>query len=506
MTESAVPPRPPGFWKARTRSAFVLGVAVLVGVGFLLYRSAIDLARPVPWADEGSFLFPALAFRDAFTLFAPEINPERHVLWMPPGFMILQGLIFEFVPFSLSASRTLSALFLSGAFFGIAMILRRFVAGPVAVLLFPTFLFSPIFEMVGNVARMEALVLLLSTVGFVLVARGRAAGVAVLLLGPLVHPNALFPAAFGIPYFLLVHRGRAPWTRGALALVAFAILAWAAYAVYVLTHLEAFRIDMWNQMKFKQFVSMEDGGPLVRARVAVVSGPIIALVLLFRYGRRCAQEITPLLVLAACWTTQTLVASGWLYEVYALWSVLLVSVASLETLAKSRLAEKLSPVLLWSTLVVAAALLVAIDGKAVTTPFAVRSLDRATVKRAGFGPRYFEPEDGEVVRRHLASLAAARPIKVQFVPDGEALLFTDLRSPRLGFVQQTFYTGGFNVAVVHDSAWCPTYVRDLEFINVVALHHFAPAKRTILRTRDGSESWTVYEWPELSESRPPPLL
>ena len=80
----------------------------------------------MPWPDEGSFVWQALAFRDNWSLFAPELHPGRDVLWMPPGFMVLEGTIFKILPFSLNLSRTLSAMFLCGAFGCLAACVRHY--------------------------------------------------------------------------------------------------------------------------------------------------------------------------------------------------------------------------------------------------------------------------------------------------------------------------------------------------------------------------------------------
>src|SRR5438477_10598474 len=74
--------------------------AVPVALGFLvaaylIRRHVVGLRFPVPWPDEGSFLWQALAFRDRLSLRAPEVHPEREVMWMPPGFLVLEGLLFK---------------------------------------------------------------------------------------------------------------------------------------------------------------------------------------------------------------------------------------------------------------------------------------------------------------------------------------------------------------------------------------------------------------------------
>ena len=67
---------------ARAHAAKV--AVALVFLAYLVRRALIDLRFPVPWPDEGSFLWQALAFRDHFALFAPEVNPEATRAGIPP--------------------------------------------------------------------------------------------------------------------------------------------------------------------------------------------------------------------------------------------------------------------------------------------------------------------------------------------------------------------------------------------------------------------------------------
>src|SRR5881394_638765 len=164
-------------------------------IAFLWTERAHDLTFPVPWPDEGSFLWPALAFRDHLTLYAPELNPAREIFWMPPGFMALEGMIFKVVSFSLDRARFLSALYFVGAILCLVVQVRGSRARFGHALLIGVFTFAPIFQLVGNTARMESLVLLLACAGFLLLDRGKAAGLGVLAAGPLVHPNGMFAAS-----------------------------------------------------------------------------------------------------------------------------------------------------------------------------------------------------------------------------------------------------------------------------------------------------------------------
>lgn len=480
--------------EARAADRLFWGVLVGACAWFLIRRGELGLTRPVPWPDEGSFLWQALAFRDGWTLFAPELNPARQVLWMPPGFMVLEGLYFKVVPFSLDAARTLSALFVSGAFLCVGAMTRGLRAALVASVVAAALLFAPIVVVVGNVARMESLVLLLSTAGFVLLASGRTAGLAVLLVLPLVHPNGLFPCAGGVLYLLATLRDRRPASHVDRAALLAAGLAWIAYGIYAGMHLQAFIDDIGTQVRFKTMISSEDGGPSGRLRLPILVVPALALGVATVLSRRLETKIGALATLAAAFLAQSVLTAGWLYDVYAVFAVLLTTIVVVETSVAALSRSTLGPASRKAALLalgVAAALGARWVGG---VPFLHRSLDRATVDRETLTPSYFTPSDYQSVSRYLTTVAMEQgSLSAQFIPDGEALLFEGERSSRLGFVQQTFYTGYFDVAIVHESVWVPTFVHDLELLNAFSMHRTKP-EETVLASRDGTERFMAYRW------------
>jgi hypothetical protein len=215
------------------------------------------------------------------------VNPEREAMWMPPGFMVLEGLVFKVVPFSLGASRTLSALFVCGAVTCVFACLRRFETKVFFPLLAGLFLWCPIAGMAGNVARMEGLELAVLGVSFLLVDRGRAASLGVLLLAPLVHPNGLFGMAVGVPFFFFHTRGgRRVVRRADLVVIGAAVVAWVVYGIHVSQHWAWFARDMGAQLLFKRYVSASEGGALGRIGEPVVWGSLLALV----FGYACARR------------------------------------------------------------------------------------------------------------------------------------------------------------------------------------------------------------------------
>jgi hypothetical protein len=504
MTEDGAAPldRPPreiattGAAPSWVRAAPVLLLA-LVCAAYLLRRHQVDLRFPVPWPDEGSFLWQALAFRDRLSLFAPEVNPQREALWMPPGSMVLEGLIFMVVPFSLSAARALSALFVCGAVAAVFAAIRRQETRALFAVVAPLFLFCPIARMAGNVARMEGLELFLLSLAFLLLERRRAAALGVLLLAPIVHPNGVFGVAVGFGYFLWRRRRESfVLRRGDVAVLAASVLAWAVYAFHVTQHWADFVRDMGAQLRFKHFVSAADGGQLGRLKEPVVWGSALVLVLAAVRARRAGEGVGALAALLATLLLQTSIAAGWLYDIYPAFAVLLATVVAAD--AGFATCETVFPAERRAAAAVGlAVLLVAIDAAAYRhNAFLERSLENATVLRNTLSPAYVTAADRAAVERYLASITpppGAPRLSVQFVPDAEALLYEKLRGPTLGYVQQTFYEHHYDVLVLHDSVWFPPYVRNLELLKLIYARG-EKVEQQIIYQRNGTEKWTSYRW------------
>ena len=471
----------------------------LAGVllSYVIHRQLVGLRFPVPWPDEGSFLWQALAFRDRFSLFAPEVNPEREALWMPPGFMVLEGLFFKVVPFSLDVSRALSALFLCGAVVCIFACFRRFETKALFPVLAALCLFCPIARMAGNVARMEGLELLVLSLAFFLIERRRGAALGLLLVAPLVHPNGIFGVAVGVPSYFVLARGPGTVKRADVVVLGAALLAWVLYGLHISEHWAHFVRDMDAQIRFKQYVSGSDGGTVGRLAQPVVWGSALSLVVAFVCVRRARHRVSAAFVFAAALLLQTALAAGWLYEVYPAFAILVSSVVLSDALFALLAASSLSPGRRTGVRTALALLFIAVDAAAFQhNAFLERSLERATVLRKSFSPAYVTAGDRAAVERYLASIvppAGSAPLAVQFLPDAEALLYEKLRGPTLRYVQQTFYEHRYDVLVVHDSVWFPPFVRNLELIKLVYAKGGAPDTRVIYE-RDGTEQWTAYRW------------
>jgi hypothetical protein len=382
--------------------------------------------------------------------------------------MVLEGCIFKLWAFSLGRARLLSAAYLLSALFFIAWMLRRSrVRIGHAVVLF-IFLTSPIFQLAGNTARMETLVLLVASAGFALLDCRRWAGLAVLACAPLVHPVGVLFLAVGCAFGFKFVREKKAATRVDLVFLGAVVLAWGLYVVHIVPQLGVFYDDMSIQMKFKSYVSLGNGGALSRLveplNLASLAGTTLALVARPFLGIR----VEALAALAFATLLSSVLTEGWLYDVYAAFGALLASVLVLESVVarvakadRTRAGALAKRALLVFVVVVLDAKVVALD------PFIMRSVLSSTVQAWNADPKYLSADEHARVTAFLAGIAAEnRRTKVQFVPDADALLFESSRTSSLGFVQRTFYASKSDVVVLHRSPWFPPAIRDLELLDI----------------------------------------
>jgi hypothetical protein len=327
-------------------------------------------------------------------------------------------------------------------------------------LLVVIFSFAPVFQLVGNTARMESLVLLLAASGFLLLDRGRAAGLAVLAVAPLVHPNAVFACAGGMAYWLFAFRGRRRPSRADIATFTVVAILWVLYAVHLGSHWSAFVDDMAVQMQWKRTEAALNGTVWSRMlepfRIAVCATLLVTFVLAYHFRARVgalAALALPLLVGSG-------VTVGWLYDVYAGFGTLLVGMAVLElgAVLASRLDAKkaLAVNLAASVLLGSGALWVR------KHPFLMASVTRATMP-PGRGVAYCTRAEHDLVEAYIKrAVRKDGPIVVQFLPDADSLLFHEIRSASVQFLQQTYFSTRPDVYILHDSPWFPPFLRDIE--------------------------------------------
>jgi len=283
--------------------------------------------------------------------------------------------------------------------------------------------------------------------------------------------------------------------------IAFALLCWTGYVVHIAQAWDEFLTDMWAQLRFKALVSLSEGG----FRKRIMERPFLfafAILAAAQYPAwKLRVPVRPLSVLAAAFLGQTLVAAGWLYEVYAGMAALVASLVALEVFvvwaSRAWPRAAFAPHVVLST-----ALVVANFAFVVQSEFVNRSLARATVVRPTLEPSYLTEEDGAVVRAYIrANTPMHGKLVVQFIPDADALLYADLRGPHVSFVQQTFYEGRFDLVIAHESVWFPKWIRDLQIMKLFAMQGRQP-RAEMLRFRDGTERWVAFDWRGLPRAAP----
>jgi hypothetical protein len=481
------------------RSAY-WAVLCLVLASYLWRVSGLGLRFPAPWPDEGFFLWPAIAFQEANRLFAPQLNPERDLLWMPPGYMIVQGLVFKLTGFSLGWARCLSALYVCAAASALAALFAGLRARFVHLLLLGVFLHAPITLLAGNTARMEALLLATACAALLCIARGRLGpGLALLAAGPLVHPNGAFFAVGGAVCFLqrvAFARERRRAVLRQLLWLGLPLLLWAAYASYVARHWDDFVTDMTYQLNLKRLWDVASGGYGPRLVEWEVLVPALAALLGAAWAAWRRLPLFALLVFAASALVLTLMTRGWMYDVYLVLAQLLVAVACVEVARDvvARRAGGRARFAAWAGAATGLVLALGLGLAWTRGPLALTSVRIATVYPEPItGVPYVDESDRRALRAYLDSLRhTGRDLTVQFLPWSDSLLFRDLEGDGLRFQQPTFHEARSDVSILHESRWASEELRKTSLL--LAIHREGITREALeeIHARDGTERWLVY--------------
>lgn len=496
-----------GQW-GTSRAAYWIALLALL-LSYLAHVYTLRLTFPVPWPDEGSFLWPSIAVQEMNTLLAPQLNPDRPVMWMPPGYMIVQGLIFKVTGFSLELARALSALYLCAAVAMFAALLEKSPARMLHLGLAGVFLHGPILLLAGNTARMEPLVLLMAAGSLLLIWRDNIwPGLALAAVAPLVHPNGAY-FALGAAGYVAIRLGQRPgwerhWTRGLIWLSVPALM-WALYAVYVFRHWDYFHRDMGFQLSMKQSLNSHAGGILGRALQVRDASPTLLIAGLAFHAVRRRSVLAPLLAFVIPAHVLTVTTRGWMYEVYTALEYFLICAMSVHVVWTAWPASRARFVLDSRALATGASTLaLAMLGHHTlrspawlggTVSFAVAPLgDRSTLA-------YFAPADAKAVRAYLDSLRRpGQEMIVQFHPYADALLFRDAEGSGVGFSQPTFHQSPADVYIVHESRHISRPHRAIiESLLAVQLHLLPLKQWTVIHSRDDTERWLAYR-PERAAS------
>jgi hypothetical protein len=169
----------------------MLVVAVLL-VSFHVHRQA-GLTLPNPWNDEAWNLWPAKALVETGSFLTPELNPERPTMLYGGGYAAAVGLYMRLFGFSLETARGFSWVALAGAWLFTAGMIRRLPWRLPLLAVAGLFFLGPAHVVAGNMARPDALALLLVTLGYWWLAKEQPVkAVFVCGLGVIIHPVALY--------------------------------------------------------------------------------------------------------------------------------------------------------------------------------------------------------------------------------------------------------------------------------------------------------------------------
>ncbi|MEO4048039.1 hypothetical protein AAFN46_13215 [Pseudomonas sp. CAU 1711] len=235
----------------------MLACTGLVGAVVLFIRMSLGFEFPIPWNDETAFTSQAFEFSHTGSFYVYGLNSERVVMWMPPGYMLLLSGIYKIFGYSFEISRWASTLMYLGCF-GVGLVIVHITLSGwrqrLALVLMLLAFLSPYSLAISNIARMEGLYTLIFLLSLLAVLRDKyALGLALVLLGAIVHFNAVY---FLLPYGVLVlwkilHRETLSIGPGELLALVIAALTLASYGLFVIKHIDGFWQDMQFQFAYK---------------------------------------------------------------------------------------------------------------------------------------------------------------------------------------------------------------------------------------------------------------
>lgn len=269
------------------RKVGLLAVYVLLALATLtsawIVHQWASNTLPLPWDDEVAFFWPAVHWAQDCSLFAPELNPERDLMWMPPGMMVALGTLFKVFPAQLPVARWVSWTMLAIGFGCCICWFSRIKRGLLCALLLSGFFLNGAFTAAGNIARMDSWIWGMGAAAFMLLHSGktgwhRQLGWSLLGVMPLVHPNGLYfllaagLAEIGCRLTTKWHDRNLdyrPIYRKRRKTVLWPILItmlWGVYGIYIATHKTAFASDMaWQFSSGMNIFSSKGDGPTWKA-------------------------------------------------------------------------------------------------------------------------------------------------------------------------------------------------------------------------------------------------
>ena len=501
-------------------TALFWSVVAVVSAAAGYLHVAASFTLPVPWGDEAYFVWQARAFERWNSFIAPELDPSRPIFLLPFVYGATLGLVFKVVGYSLEVARWASFTFVIASFALLAILVRRHAAPFIALGLVSALVLNRHFVVLGNVARMEALVIAVLCGVLVLMQRRRRwEALALLSVTPMIHPNGMY---FLIPWVIYA------WVAGlfkerpgrvAVWMLLASAAIWAANGIYALSYWDGCLHD--TAYRFGETSAKHDGLSQFRGWPAIELALIAAAALLATWRR---VPVSHLLVIAlGAWLSNFVRLEQW-YEPYRDLAYLLVSLALIEIVAR-RLSSTGSTRGRWypsiAAGVVGAGLLVlpVYNGRLNPSTNYVQDLRAAGMRAESVVP-YFRQNDHEVIRSALPTSNRDCPVTVEVYPWGDGLLLSTDEESGVRF-QVPYFDAFFqpeerwiwgyrateyplpDIYLVRLSRYHPRWLDDRQnqFLAHVATR--SDAGPTVVHSRDGTEIWYAFRPSEESKSMRP---
>jgi len=453
-------------------SLFAVAVVIVLSA-FAHSRAAFYL--PHPWPDESAFVWPAIAFQEENTFLAPQVNPERPLMWMPPGYYAVVGLLLKVTGFSFVKVRWISWAFSVVAYLALLYFFKdRKTWYAYLVLISLTFL-NVFFLVMGNVARMESLLVSVVLVGFLFLQCSRPwEGLSILAGSVLIHPNGLFFCA--LAGLWSIWKFKFTWPKPCLSakfLICGVLVLVIGYGVYVLGNWNGFMTDMKWQYASK---TGHDFSELwLSARYIAM---MLAYLLLFFVAVIFTRDLLLQVLFGMACLLIRLVGNEMWYAVYVSIALLILLCTMLDLIRK--LAEKIPATGSKPSKVPQVAVYLSVIGMillggkigvfdlSARYPYNLKWCDM-TIKQDS---QYFNSEDaGILLKKIREKLPAGSNSRVAFLPPADALLLYPRSKEAFHSYEGLFFSQKADLIVVHKGSmvsdwWSKTYANAVKSLKL----------------------------------------
>lgn len=265
----------------RSDKISMLGAVVVVAAAVVCIRILFAYTFPIPWSDETDFIAQAFELSRNGTFFVYGLNPDRIVMWMPPGYMLLLAAVFTVFGYSFDVARWISSVLFILAYAASSIIVLRCLQGrllKIALVASLLAFLSPYSLAIANIARMEAFYTLLILVALmcVIVWRTPWIGASVVLTATLIHFNTVY---FAVPFFIYFlsecSKRSCSIRRIDVFFLLFSLALLVVYLIYAAMNWQGFVEDMTYQFDFKalgpRFFGLKGGALIVGVYLLALS-------------------------------------------------------------------------------------------------------------------------------------------------------------------------------------------------------------------------------------------